>query len=246
MNDLYTSLAHVYDGMYRTFINYDDEFQVYGEILKTNQCTEVLEIGCGTGNLANKFMENGFRYCGLDLSDEMLVIARKNYPLGEFVKGDVRSLLLHRKFQSAIITGRTISYLLSNKDVYDSFASIAQHLKPKGILCFDFIDANRFIPQIKEGERIVHRASFDGKTFLRESFWKINFRQSWAFDWRSVYYEDHNGELKMIGEDNSTIRAFTKDEIVLFLQLSGFEAQEMQDRPSYAFDTFVVTAKFNG
>lgn len=245
MNDLYVSLADVYDGMYRTFINYDDEFKLYGEILKASQCTEVLEIGCGTGNLASKFMVNGFRYCGLDLSNEMLTIARKKYPQGEFVNGDVRNFNLLQKFQSVIITGRTISYLLTNKDVHDSFASIGKHLKNKGILCFDFIDANRFIPQIREGEKVIHRASFGGKSFLRESFWKINFQQSWSFDWRSVYYEEQERELKKIGEDNSTIRTFTKDEVVLFLRLAGFEVMEIQDRVSYAFDTFVVTAQFN-
>src|ERR1041385_3079961 len=115
MNDLYTSLADVYDGMYRTFINYDDEFKFYSEILKANQCAEVLEIGCGTGNLASKFIENGFRYCGLDLSEEMLRIAKMNYPQGEFVGRDVRDFNLAQQFQSVIITGRTISYLLSNK-----------------------------------------------------------------------------------------------------------------------------------
>jgi SAM-dependent methyltransferase len=245
MNNLYTSLADVYDAMYRTFINYDDEFKLYSEILKNSQCNDVLEIGCGSGNLAGKFIENGFRYCGLDLSDEMLAIAKKNYPQGKFVRADVRNLNLKDKFQSAVITGRTISYLLSNKDVHDSFVSINKHLKSKGILCFDFIDANRFIPQIKEGEKVVHLASFQGKDFLRESFWKINFQQSWSFDWRSVYYEQTGGELKIIGEDNSTIRAFTKDEIVLFLKLSGFEIKEIRNRPSYAFDTFVITAQFN-
>ncbi len=245
MSDLYTSLAEVYDGMYRTFINYEDESKFYSEILKANQCSRVLEIGCGTGNLASRLMENGFRYAGLDLSDEMLAIARREYPNGEFVKGDMRDFVLPKKFEAAIITGRTISYLLSNKDVYVSFLNICKHLNSKGILCFDCIDAYKFIPLIKKEEKIIHRASFDGRTFVRESFWNINFNQSWAFDWQSIYYEDRGGELKMIGEDNSTIRAFTKDEISLFLHLTGFEVKEIRDRQSYAFDTFVVTAQSN-
>ena len=245
MNDLYTSLAEVYDGMYRTFINYEEEFRCYSEILRAHQCTQVLEIGCGTGNLSGKLIENGFHYSGLDLSEEMLAIARKNYTQAEFVKGDMRDFDLCKKFQSAIITGRTISYLLSNKDVHVSFLNINKHLTSKGILCFDCIDANKFIPLIKEGEKITHRASFGGKTFLRESFWSINFNHSLSFDWRSIYYEDENGQLKKIGEDTSTIRAFTKDEITLFLRLSGFELMQIQDRPSYAFDTFVVTAQSN-
>jgi hypothetical protein len=96
---------------------------------------------------------------------------------------------------------------------------------------------------IKKDEKVIHRASFDGKSFIRESFWNINFNQSWAFDWHSIYYEVCNGELKKREEDNSTIRAYTKEEISLFLKLAGFEIKEIIDRPSYAFDTFVVIAK---
>ncbi|MBI1770620.1 MAG: methyltransferase domain-containing protein [Bacteroidetes bacterium] len=245
MNDLYTSLAEVYDGMYRTFINYEEELNLYGEILKANHCTQVLEIGCGTGNLASMLIENGFQYTGLDLSDAMLAIARRNLPLGEFVKGNMRDFNLLKKFEAAIITGRTLSYLVSNKDVYNSFVNFNKHLTGKGIICFDCINASKFIPSIKKDEKVIHRASFDGRTFVRESFWNINFNQSWSFDWLSIYFEDCDGELKKIGEDKSTIRAFVKEEIALFLNLTGFEVKEIRDRPSYAFDTFVVVAQAN-
>src|SRR5262245_58452648 len=99
MSHLYTSLAEVYDGMYRTFINYEDEFNFYSQILKSNHCNQVLEIGCGTGNLASRLIEKGFGYTGLDLSEDMLAIARKNYPQGEFVKGDMRTFDLSQKFE---------------------------------------------------------------------------------------------------------------------------------------------------
>jgi hypothetical protein len=82
------------------------------------------------------------------------------------------------------------------------------------------------------------------KNFTGESFWKINFTQSWTFDWLSVFYEEQkDSSLLKIGEDNSTIRAFTKDEIILFLQLAGFRLKEIFPRSSYAFDTFVAVAE---
>src|SRR5258708_20022954 len=155
MSNLYTSLAEVYDGMYRTLISYEDECKFYSEILKANQCSQVLEIGCGTGNLAIRLIENRFRYTGLDLSDQMLAIARREYPNGEFVKGDMRDFILPQKFEAAIITGRTISYLLSNKDVYGSFINLHKHLNSKGILCFDCIDANKFIPLSKKNSKLI-------------------------------------------------------------------------------------------
>jgi DNA-binding transcriptional MerR regulator/predicted SAM-dependent methyltransferase len=52
---------------------------------------EVLEIGVGTGNLANRFLSEGFHITGLDQSREMLNVAKDKFPrlklrLGEFLK----------------------------------------------------------------------------------------------------------------------------------------------------------------
>ncbi|CAN5687683.1 hypothetical protein BH10BAC2_BH10BAC2_04000 [soil metagenome] len=244
MNNLYSSLSAIYEAMYQSFINYEDEYNFYSAILLKHHCNAVLEIGCGTGNLASRFIDGGFTYTGIDLSDDMLNIAEKNNPQYSFIKADMRDFKLKLKVSSAIITGRTISYLITNKDVYDAFISINKNLTTNGIICFDCIDANKFIPLIKDGEKIVHKATVNNKKFHRDSFWKVNFSQSWAFDWLSVYYqEEDNGNLVKIGEDNSTIRAFSKDEIGLLLQLTGFTVKEIIDRPSYAFDTFVVVAK---
>lgn len=52
---------------------------------------EILEIGVGTGNLANRFLSEGFHITGLDQSREMLNVAKEKFPklklrLGEFLK----------------------------------------------------------------------------------------------------------------------------------------------------------------
>jgi len=38
---------------------------------------KLLEIGCGTGNLAPFFLKEGYNYTGLDSFNEMLMIARE-------------------------------------------------------------------------------------------------------------------------------------------------------------------------
>jgi SAM-dependent methyltransferase len=244
MSNLYQDLSTVYEAMYQSFIDYNDEAAFYGEILLRYQCAQVLEIGCGTGNLADLFTRQGIAYQGLDQSEDMLQIARSKAPNSNFFQGDMRDFQLPKPIASAIITGRTISYLITNQDLMDAFGAIHQQLLPSGVLAFDFIDANSFIPQIKPGERVVHSAEFDGKRYHRESFWSVNLAQSWTFDWLSRYFQADTQELwQPIGEDQSTIRAFCQDDIALFLKLSGFAVNEFIARPSYAFDTFVVVAQ---
>jgi hypothetical protein len=48
------------------------------------------------------------------------------------------------KVDSIIITGRSY-YLISNEDVNETFASL-HNITNDGVIIFDFIDANRFIP----------------------------------------------------------------------------------------------------
>ena len=243
MNNLYNSLAPVYEAMYKTFINYEEEFELYKQLLVKYNCTSVAEIGCGTGNLAGRFNKNNFDYTGMDISGDMLAIAKKNNPGCTFLQAGMQNFILSQQMQSVIITGRTISYLLSNQDVSDTITAIHKNLKSPGMLYFDFIDASKFIPQIKK-EGIIHKAAAGEKKYQRESFWSVNLSHSGAFDWLSVFYDEQpDGSLIKIGEDNSTLRAFTKDEIILFLQLAGFAVKEIISRATYAFDTFVVVAE---
>jgi len=148
MNKLYSELAEVYEAMYATFINYKEEYNFYQKILSSYHKKSVLEIGCGTGNLALHFRQNGLDYCGLDLSKEMIAIAKTKAPGCIFIERDMRNFQLEKPVQSIIITARSISYLLSNKDVNSTFKSVYNSLENEGIFCFDFIDANRFIPAI--------------------------------------------------------------------------------------------------
>ncbi len=244
MSNLYTNLSSVYEAMYQSFIDYEAEYVFYGDILFKYNCKSVVEIGCGSGNLASRFINNGFEYLGMDLSEEMLALAKINNPNAAFVKEDMRNFNLEKKLDACIITGRTISYLLTNDDVVDTFTSINKNLSINGIVSFDCIDANKFIPQIDPTKKVVHRASFGNKDYQRDSIWTINLANGFCFDWASIYYEKKaQGNLIEIGKDSSMIRTFTTDEMILFLTMAGFNALEIIERPSYAFDTFVIVAQ---
>lgn len=46
--------------------------------------TRVLDVGCGNGSIAGKFLERGCTVVGIDLSENGIAIARKAYPRGRF------------------------------------------------------------------------------------------------------------------------------------------------------------------
>ena len=66
MPNLYTQLAVVYDEIYQTLFDYDAEFAIYADFLTKYKAKSVVEIGCGTGHLAKRFVAGGYDYLGLD------------------------------------------------------------------------------------------------------------------------------------------------------------------------------------
>ena len=245
MKSLYTNgFEQVFDDMYQTFINYQEEFECYSSILLDNNTTSVLEIGCGTGHLAKLFIDSTLHYQGLDLSQDMIAISKKRNPTGDFITHNMTTFTLIKPIDAIIITGRTTSYLLDNNTVSKALKRIHSNLNDEGILCFDFIDASRFFLEIKGGKSIVHQASTGSKKYSRESYMKANTAlDNMMFDWEAAYYIHTNNQKKHLITDTSTVRAFTKNEWELLLALHNFELIDCIDKKSYAFDTYVIVAK---
>jgi len=244
MSNLYKQLATVYEAMYKSFINYTEEFELYKSLIETyNPSKTILEIGCGTGNLANLFSSVGYTYTGLDISKQMLQLARQKVPDCNFLQADMRQFNLEQAVDSCIITARTISYLITNDDVNNTFQSIYKNLKVNGVLCFDFIDANKFITQLANNNKPIHKARHDNINFVRKGNWEQRFKHGIDFNWTAEYYEEVNNKLQHIGSDESPVRSFTKNEIEIWLTVNGFECLQFVERETYAFPTFVAVAK---
>ena len=173
MHELYTTnLAKVYDEIYQGFIDYPQEYKFYSNICQKYGALTILEIACGTGNLAPFFMADFKNYIGLDYSEAMLAIARYKNPIAEFVQGDMRKFSIKENLDAILITGRSTSYLISDSDLKATFTSVHSNLKTKGIFIFDCIDSERFMPYIVKNKKIRHESKVNGKVFYRDSEWK--------------------------------------------------------------------------
>lgn len=244
MANLYDGkMAAIFDAMYQTFINYDEEYAFYNRLIHENNCKSILEIGSGTGNLTKRFRENNQEYIGLDYSQSMIAIAQERNKNSIFIHGDMRNFELTTPVDAIIITGRSTSYLISNEDINNTFDSLYKNLNPQGIIIFDFIDANRFIPFIKENQTILHEATYKGINYIRESNWNTTSLENFMLEWSAQYYSIVNNQKEIIADDFSTVRVFTLNEIELFLYLNNFEIIKTIDRKTYAYDTYVIVAK---
>lgn len=80
--------------------------------------SRVLELGCGTGDLLDKVKPD--YGVGIDISEEMLMIAEKKYTKYKFIKADAEELDLNEKFDYVIISD-LIGFLW---DVQSTFKSL--------------------------------------------------------------------------------------------------------------------------
>lgn len=223
MTKLYSTLAIIYHEMYQHVFDYDKEYSFYDSILKRNNCHSILEVGCGSGMLARRFLKNGYKYLGADLSNEMLNIARDEINVDAFIQSDMRNLSFDQKFDSILITGRSLAYVTENKGVIDTLRGIHRLLEDKGIFVFGVFEANGIFDNFGNFEQDIQH---NNKRIRRVSSLKKNLETGWTYDWYAKYIIEENGNVSEY-DDLTTLRAFTKDEILLFLKITDFKVKEL-------------------
>lgn len=245
MGELYNeNLAWVYDEIYQGFIDYNIEYEFYKNLCNYYNANRILEIACGTGNLAISFASDFSKYVGLDFSESMLNIAKKKFPAGNFIQGDMRNLNFVKQFDTILITGRSTSYLLNNIDLKQTFNSVYTALENEGAFIFDCINADLFTSYILKNSSVVHKSTYNNKRFERDSYWVKNKNANYhLIDWKSTYYQLNDTEKMVLGEDSTLFRVFTIKEVTEALQHSGFKILEIIDRETYAFDTNVYVCQ---
>ena len=115
------------------------EIDFYRELLRmiNSEHVNMLEIACGTGRVSRQLVSTGAKITGLDLSPELLNIARgKSAGIQNihWISGDMRSFNLGQKFNLVIIPGHSFQFMLTPMDQVRCMDCIKQHLDPDGVL----------------------------------------------------------------------------------------------------------------
>jgi ubiquinone/menaquinone biosynthesis C-methylase UbiE len=62
------------------------------ELLRAAQGALVVDVGCGAGRAVAELTDQGARVVGIDVSDQMVALARERWPYAEFRVGDANAL----------------------------------------------------------------------------------------------------------------------------------------------------------
>jgi ubiquinone/menaquinone biosynthesis C-methylase UbiE len=102
---------------------------------------KILDLACGEGTFAIAMARRGLRVTGVDLSPEMLDIARERAAKAglevKFLQQDMRSLSLRGRFDLVTCWFDSLNYLLEIDDLAQAFAGVSRVLDKNGIFIFD-------------------------------------------------------------------------------------------------------------
>ncbi|PHR37169.1 MAG: SAM-dependent methyltransferase [Fluviicola sp.] len=122
----------------------------------------VLDLACGKGRHAVTLSECGFDVLGVDLSPNSINEAKKfeNDSL-KFAVHDMREVIPNKQFDGVFNLFTSFGYFDSIADNQRMVDSIAQMLRPNGLLVIDFMNAHRVVSNLVETES----KTVDGITF---------------------------------------------------------------------------------
>ncbi|MFC1919860.1 class I SAM-dependent methyltransferase [Chloroflexota bacterium] len=133
---IFDQIAEHYDSWYDdekgSFID-RVETELAFRLLKIEKGMQVLDFGCGTGNFSVKLAKKGCRVTGVDVSEEMLKIARSKAVMQRFdidfirITGD--ELAFEDSYFDAVVTMATFEFI---KDSLKVLAELFRVVKPGG------------------------------------------------------------------------------------------------------------------
>jgi ubiquinone/menaquinone biosynthesis C-methylase UbiE len=139
---MYHEFAYIYDTLMKNvdYEKWTDQieaiFKKYGKAPKT-----VADLACGTGGITNALAARGYRAAGVDLSEDMLYVAREKARKSglriPYICQNIVQLELHKPVDAIVCMCDGLNYILDKADLKEALERIYHFLNPGGILVFD-------------------------------------------------------------------------------------------------------------
>jgi len=186
-----------------------------------------VDLGCGTGVLCETLHEAGIDTLGIDLSEEMIAIARERAPELHYEAGDMTDFHTEGRFDLVTCTGDALNHVTDLDDVGKVFGCVRAALNPGGLFVFDLLRAD----EVPEGEPFW--ADFDS---LRVRFFAERDEEGFT----TLRVDAFEGDIPKFSE---VIKEKTHDvgDICDMLRDNGFDVLQCADRLDMASDAHGTT-----
>lgn len=214
----FSEFAYVYDELN---VNYDKETII--SRMKALLCgkRDIVDLCCGTGDVAIALYKAGFKVTGIDISEDMLNVAtEKAMEQGariQFICEDARDFAVMKKADAVYSLTDGMNYLLGDKDLKKAFESVYNALNTDGLFIFDVSTAYKFENQLKDK---TYTFDFDDEFVVWQSEYDP---QSSICTMTITGFMRERKDLYSRFDEEHKQRAYSHGEIVNMLEGSGFE-----------------------
>ena len=212
----FSSSAEYYDIVLRK-----KEFELNAKfiekLLKKYNKKNILELGCGTG-LYLFPLKAGFNIEGLDISKEMLKVAKKNKTKIKLYEKDMSSFKINKKYDSILCLNSSLILLPNMKLIEKTIKNVYNHLSKEGLF---LIDLPNHVKEIKEenNSQIKKRYKIP-KGSLEIIFNDYKKGDKWISVWNGVFKKGSNSKKF---EEHYEELIYSSKELEKYLEKIGFE-----------------------
>jgi SAM-dependent methyltransferase len=187
----------------------------------------ILELACGTGALACEFAEDGYHVTGLDLSEEMLMIAyNRSANLGvdvTWVEGDMLDLSEVGTYDAVTCFSDSLCYMKDAPEVQQVFDNVFNILEDDGVFIFDVHSIHK-IEDVFPG--YSYHENDENFAFLWDSF---KGEEPYSITHELTFFirdDDEYEEFSRVDEIHHE-RTYTLEQYQMMLESAGFNNVEI-------------------
>ncbi|AOH55783.1 methyltransferase [Peribacillus muralis] len=206
---------------------------------------KVLDLACGTGEMTVELAQHGFEVTGVDLSDEMLLVANEKavklglaIPLFQQNMAELEGL---GQFDCVTIFCDSLNYLRDEADIVKTFNRVHEHLKDGGLFLFDvhsiykmeevfrdhtFAVSDEDVSYIwdcfpgEEAYSVEHELSFfvkDERSGLYDRFDELHYQRTYPVDQYKKWLQQAGFTVTELMADLEEALPVTETERILFV-----------------------------
>ncbi|MCR5153253.1 MAG: class I SAM-dependent methyltransferase [Lachnospiraceae bacterium] len=229
----YTGFATVYE-KFMDNVPYKEWTKYLCGLLKEYNVKEgslICELGCGTGTVTRLLKKAGFDMIGIDLSEEMLDIARYDHEEESegilYLNQDMREFELYGTVAAVVSICDCMNYITSEEDLLRVFKLVNNYLDPRGVFIFDMntiykyetIIGDRVIAENRDDASLIWENYYDKETQINQYditiYNKVEFEDGDEEDEETPLFERY--------EETHLQKGYTVEKIKELLETAGME-----------------------
>lgn len=220
-HQIYGGFARVYD-LFMDEIPYQEWCDYLFMLLEREGASRgtVVDLACGTGEIAWRLRRRGYATIGVDISQEMLEIASQKCASDVLLlHQDMRELELHAPVEGVACLCDGMNYMVSEEDLAKVFARVASCLTQGGVFIFDMkteffyreILGDRILADNREDASYIWDNAYDGDSGINTYLLTV--------------YElvDDDRDLFLRTDELHRQRAYPPERVRGMLEACGFE-----------------------